>query len=282
MSKATIAIPFFNNQKTLEYAILSVINQTYNDWELILINDGSTDNSLKIAKKYESEKCRIIDDGENRGLIARLNQAIELTESEYFVRMDSDDIMTPNRLEIQLKILQKNPEIDLVGSSAYIINENNEIIGIRKSLHISQSIDEILKRGLFIHPTVIGKTEWFRGNLYNYDFNRAEDLELWCRTYKKSNFINLKEPLLFYRDPQKFNIHKFKASSETIKKIIDIYASGNKIKNKLIYREKIKIIVYVLLDKLHISGITNKVRNSQINTQEIQIGKDLLNESILR
>src|SRR5699024_7790602 len=92
MTKVTVGIPFYNNESTIEYAIRSVLNQTFEDWQLVLVNDGSTDNSLNIVKKFESDKVIILNDGENKGLISRLNQLIDFCETKYFARMDSDDI----------------------------------------------------------------------------------------------------------------------------------------------------------------------------------------------
>ena len=163
--KVTVAIPFYNNEDTLEFAIKSVINQTYTDWLLLLINDGSTDSSMEIAKKYLSEKVKLIDDGLNKGLIYRLNQAIDMTETPYFARMDSDDIMLPERLEKQVNYLENHQDIDLVGSSAFIIDECNNIVSVRRTSNKKRyNISDLIKHGLFIHPTVVGKTEWFLKN----------------------------------------------------------------------------------------------------------------------
>src|SRR5690625_1371076 len=136
----TIGLPFFNDSRYLEMAIRSVINQTYQDWVLLLVDDGSSDGSLGIAKTYAEKDSRIsvISDGENKKLPYRLNQIAKLTKTPYLARMDADDIMHPERIEKQLGILESNQEIDVLGTNAYSIDSNNEIRGVRSEEHTSE------------------------------------------------------------------------------------------------------------------------------------------------
>lgn len=192
----TICIPIYNASSYLDDAISSVINQTYRNWKLYLINDGSTDNSLEIAKKYiNDERIIVVNDGENMGLIYRLNQSIRLTHTKYYARMDADDIMHPERLELQLSIMEENIEIDILGSNAYSIDVNNNIIAVRNP--ISNTIEDCAN---FIHPSIIAKTSWLKNNNYSDVANRVEDMELWHRTYNKSVFKRINLPLLYYRE----------------------------------------------------------------------------------
>jgi len=280
VATVTIGIPFYNNETTLRNAIQSVINQTFQDWLLILMNDGSTDQSLEIAKQFESKKVIVFDDGENKGLISRLNQLIDMCESPFFVRMDSDDIMVPERLEKQISLLVRDTEVDLTGSSAYIIDEKNRITGIRMTSFKSVSLDNILKKGLFIHPTVTGRTKWFKKYKYKHEFDRAEDLELWCRSCKTSNFVTIEEPLLFYRDPAKMNLTKYKDSSKTVRRIIKLYASNRKQKVLLLVKEKFKIGIYTALDFINYTEITNKRRNNRIKQPQAEKALSILKRSI--
>jgi glycosyltransferase involved in cell wall biosynthesis len=201
----TIAIPFYNAEVYLDLAIQSVFNQTYQDWKLLLVDDGSTDNSLKIALKYQSDSRVIIySDGENKNLGYRLNQIPLLTDTKYLARMDADDIMHPEKIEKQIKMLETYSEIDVLGTNAYSINEYNNVNGIR----LGFNKDEILRKvNGFIHPTIVAKTEWFINNPYDIKAVRIEDAELWFRTSNKYNFQILVEPLLFYRE---FGINYYK------------------------------------------------------------------------
>lgn len=197
--KITVGIPFYNAEKYLGDAILSVINQTYTDWQLILVDDGSTDNSLEIAKSFVNDKISVVQDGMNKGLVYRLNQIVGLADGDYYARMDADDIMHFQRLERQILFLKNNSNIDVIGSSYYAIDSNNNILGFRKANLNPKNVKDILKNGCFAHPSVMGKLSWFQKNKYDGEWERMEDLELWIRTFPISEFRNLEEPLLFYR-----------------------------------------------------------------------------------
>ena len=196
----TIAIPFYNDEKYLDFAIKSVFAQTYANWKLILMNDGGADNSLKIARRYEYDsRVMIYSDGENRKLPYRLNQIATLATTKYLARMDADDIMHPDRIATQLRMLEENPEIDVLGTNAYSIDENNNITMLRG---VSSGDDEkkLYKVEGFIHPTIMAKTEWFKSNPYDEKAIRIEDFELWYRAKRSSIFMQINIPLLFYRE----------------------------------------------------------------------------------
>ena len=123
----SIGIPFYNAQQYLGYAIGSVLSQTYENWELILVNDGSTDNSLNIANMYaeEDSRIRVVSDSRNKKLPYRLNQLIEESTGDFIARMDADDIMHPERLEKQLSFLETNKRYDLVSTGLVSIDKDN-------------------------------------------------------------------------------------------------------------------------------------------------------------
>jgi len=216
----SIGIPIFNAEKYLDNAIQSIINQSYQNWELILIDDGSTDNSLQIANSYNDKRIQIVNDGENKGLIYRLNQLIYMASGEYYARMDNDDIMHVDRITKQIKYLKLHPDVDVIGSDYYSIDINNEIIGIKIQNKHLDSVKSILKNGCFAHPTVMGKTEWFKNNQYDKSSERMEDFELWIRTVSKSNFKNIEEPLLFYRSVGIPTLRKYFKSNIKIIKLL--------------------------------------------------------------
>lgn len=199
IAMVTIAIPFYNAGKFLAAAIDSVLWQTYTNWQLILLDDGSTDNSLNIANSYAEKDNRItvVSDGQNKNLGYRLNQIPSLVTTEFLARMDADDIMHPQRIEQQINTLINHPEIDVLGTNAYTINKNNEIVGMRFVFDQSTKLRKV--QG-FIHPTIMAKTEWFKNNPYDVQAVRIEDAELWYRTRDSSNFMMIMEPLFFYRE----------------------------------------------------------------------------------
>lgn len=234
----TIAIPFFNAEKFLPEAIESVINQTYVDFKLLLVNDGSSDSSLEIANHYQKidDRIQVYSDGENKNLGFRLNQIPYLVNTKYLVRMDADDIMHPQKIEKQLDILLKNPDIDVLGTNAYSINEANFVVGIR----LDPNNTELISVDTFIHPTIMAETKWFINNPYDVLAERIEDLELWYRKCSTSNFKTMPEPLFFYREfgdkyykkyfkgnkPMLYILRKHKFSYKLMKISLRYYLAG--------------------------------------------------------
>ncbi|MET3035647.1 glycosyltransferase family 2 protein [Chryseobacterium sp. NRRL B-14859] len=197
MAKVTIAIPIYNSEKYLEEAILSVLRQTYDDFELWLVDDGSTDASVEIAAKFLYDKrVKVLSDDKNLGLAVRLNEIAKMVETEFLARMDNDDIMHPDKIKKQLDIFESIPEIDVLGTNAYSIDENNMVVGKRYNLSDSQ----LVKVDRFIHPTVMARTVWFRNNPYDPNALRVDDTDLWIRKKNTSVFKVIGEPLFFYRE----------------------------------------------------------------------------------
>lgn len=228
--KITVGIPFFNAEQFLESSILSVLNQTYDDFELILSNDGSTDHSLSIAKSFNDSRITILSDGRNRGISFRLNEQISIAKGKYFVRMDSDDLMFPTRIEKQISFLESHPDIDVIGSQAIVIDDMNKIIGLRDSI-LPISLNEILIKPTFIHPTVVGRIEWYRKFGYSNDLKGAEDFDLWIRSFNHSKFHILNEPLIFYRDPLQIKINTYRFRQQQLRKCL--WSNRKLFKNKI-------------------------------------------------
>lgn len=219
----TIGLPFYNAEKTLDWAIRSIANQTYGDFECLLINDGSTDASLKIAWRHAAVDARfkVIDDGANKGLVFRLNQVASLASGEWIVRMDSDDIMHPDRLLKQVELLRKNPAPDLVVCDVVIIDINNEPVSIRRHDKAGiESAKTFLKHGGLIHPTVIMAKKWLLANPYDSTFPRAEDRELWCRKLQTLKVGFVREPLFFYRLAGQVRLNAYLLSYVTERKVL--------------------------------------------------------------
>lgn len=194
----TIGIVFYNDVRFLREAILSVFRQSIKDWKLILLDDGSSDGSLEIAKEFVNDaRVTLFTDGSNKGLATRLNFITKVCSTEYLARMDADDVMVSNRLEVQLDILSKNPTIDVLGSAVYVINGDGFVTGIRGTV----GSENVKRVNSLIHPSVMARTSWFLNHPYNECFrNRCQDLELWFRVRGESNLFYVTEPLLFYRE----------------------------------------------------------------------------------
>lgn len=196
----SIGMPIFNCEKTLRSAINSVLNQTYSNWELILIDDGSRDRTLSVAKSFNDSRIKVISDGLNLKLPHRLNQIITISKGKYFARMDGDDVSYPDRLQTQVEYLENHPNVDILGTQILIFDDDGNPRG--KSA-LTQSHQEICCRpwaGFSLaHPTWMGKLEWFSAHKYREEAIRMEDYDLLLRTYKSSRFACLPQILLGYR-----------------------------------------------------------------------------------
>lgn len=203
--KVSVVMGIYNCEKTLKESMDSLLNQTYKSFEIILCEDGSKDNTLQIAKEYAQkypQKVRLIQNKTNKGLAYSLNRCIEISTGEYIARMDADDIAYKDRLEKQMSYLESHPEYALVGSQAFLFNEDG-IWGVRKTKNDPLKKD-FLFGSQFIHPTIIIKKE-ILNQVGNYTVSkatlRAEDYDLFMRLYA-AGFVghNLEEILLNYRE----------------------------------------------------------------------------------
>lgn len=199
----SVAISFLNAEQTLLDAIRSVFAQTCTDWELILLDDGSTDQSLEIARSVRDERVRVVSDGRNLGIPARLNQTAAFARGKYLARMDSDDMMHPERLERQVEYLEANRQLDLIGSAIYTIDGDNNLTGIRHDDPVDTRPASVLRSGFINQPTGIALTDWWRRNQYDESFPKAEDHEFFCRAACTSRLARMPQPLLYYREKHK-------------------------------------------------------------------------------
>ncbi len=207
-SLISIILPFYNAQKSIALAISSLLNQTINNYEIILIDDGSTDKSLAIASCFLDPRVRIIKNHVNQGLPYRLNQAIELSRGEYIARMDADDIAFPERFATQLQYMQNNPDIDLVGSSMLVFADNNQAVGRYTAPESHENICRRPWAGFYLpHPTWFGKRSFFEKYPYNVAAKKAQDQELLLRAFSTSRFANIPQVLLGYRQ-EKLSVKK--------------------------------------------------------------------------
>lgn len=193
--KISVIMSVYNDEKYLRKAIESILNQTFADFEFIIVNDGSTDRSLKIIQNYKDIRIRIINNMRNIGLTKSLNKALRIAEGGYIARQDADDISLPNRLEAQLRYFQEHPEIALLGTGAYIIDETGTISG-REIPLANPSKNDFTKDNQIVHGSAM-----FRKAIidvlgpYNELYKYSQDYELWLRIATCHNVANLTFPL---------------------------------------------------------------------------------------
>lgn len=285
-SLISIGIPFYNAEKYLKFAIQSVIAQSYENWELILVDDGSSDNSLKIAQEFaqRDERIRVIYDGQNKKLPSRLNQLIQESKGDFIARMDADDIMHPDRLKIELSFLIENQHYDLVSGGIVSIDHKNNVTGMR-TVNKLITINKDSKSYPIVHPTVMARRDWYLRNLYSLDYPRAEDYELWCRTSSADDLkvAILPNILLFYREFGNIDPDKLINSYNDGYKIRQVFGINVGLKNFL--KIKSKCLIVKLLTMFGLEQNLAKKRNRKFSSlsekQEYQsIVNNIVNKSL--
>ncbi len=202
MPRVSVLMPAYNSEKYVAQAIESILNQTFTDFEFIIINDGSTDDTAKIVRKYAARDPRIkfIDNKRNQGLIAVLNQGLDLCTGEYIARMDSDDISRPERFKLQVDYMDAHPNVGVVG--AWCQKFGNQVErDIFKHQQVMRLFDFLLYGSQVTHPTAMIRTSVLRNNKIYYDpkYPHAEDYGFLVSIARVSEIHNLQTVLLDYR-----------------------------------------------------------------------------------
>ena len=196
--KVTVYIPTYNYGKYIEQAIDSVLKQTMDDWELIVINDGSTDNTSEILKKHEGHpKIRILEQ-QNRGLTVSNNIALRSSEGKYLMRLDADDYLDENALLVLSNILDNRPEVGLVYPDYYVIDEEGEILEIVRRKKIGEEV-ELLDLPAHGACTMFRKECLVRIRGYEESVDRQDGYDIWLKFIRVFEPANVNVPLFYYR-----------------------------------------------------------------------------------
>jgi glycosyltransferase involved in cell wall biosynthesis len=199
--KITVLMPAYNAAKYIAEAIASVLEQTFADFELVIVNDGSTDDTLAVINTFNDSRIIVISQP-NQGVASALNTGLQHSRARYIARFDADDICHPQRLEKQYRFLQNNPDYILVGSDADYILENGDFLFHFKC--IAHTHEQIIKKLYFycpfVHPTVMYRKENIcRAGGYPADAHNFEDYLLWTAIARAGKLYNIAEPLIKYR-----------------------------------------------------------------------------------
>jgi glycosyltransferase involved in cell wall biosynthesis len=197
----SVILPVYNAEKYLRDAVRSILDQSHRNFELIVIDDGSTDNSAAIINGFTDNRITVIKNGPNLGLITSLNKGIELASGKYIARMDADDISAGDRFAKQVEFMETRPAVGLCGSDYYSFSGNH----FDKKVTLKDP--EVLKTWLLFtppvcHPSVMIRASILKSNHLRYDhaYKHVEDYELWTRIAQFSSLANIDEFLLYYRD----------------------------------------------------------------------------------
>jgi len=191
-------MPVYNGDEYLQEAIASILNQTYTDFEFLIIDDASLDKSVDVICGYSDNRIRLIRNKRNLGISKTLNRGLRLARGKYVARMDADDISHPERLQAQITFLDEHPSIGLCGTSVTYIGDYEGVCTV------PESHEAILARMVFSnilpHPTIVLRMDLLSQHALQYDeFCAAEDYDLWIRLSKFTRFANINSPLLRYR-----------------------------------------------------------------------------------
>ncbi|ACU02373.1 MULTISPECIES: glycosyltransferase family 2 protein [Pedobacter] len=201
--KITVFMAAYNAANYINESIKSILSQTFTDFELLIVNDGSTDETVQLVLEFNDSRIRLVHNDKNRGLVYTRNVALKEARGEYLAILDSDDIALPNRLELQYRFLQENPGYALCGGHGKVIDKDGKLLDDNRLIvptgneHIKMTL---LFINTYVNSTVMYKTTVLK-ELHGYkDFAPAEDYELFIRIAEKYPVDNLDEVLVKYRD----------------------------------------------------------------------------------
>ncbi len=195
----SIIMSAYNSEETIRPAVLGILEQNFRDFEFIIVDDGSSDQTIPLITKLNDPRITILTNSENIGLTRSLNKAIAASTGRYIARQDADDVSLPGRLEKQINFLNTHPDITLLGTTRGTLNQKGEIISTI-SLPEKPDYPAFLKRNCLVHGSImIRRKELIDAGGYNELFRFSQDYELWLRISKTHKIVNLQEPLYAVR-----------------------------------------------------------------------------------
>ncbi|CAM4152977.1 glycosyltransferase family 2 protein [Gillisia hiemivivida] len=210
----SVILPVFNREEYIIESVESILKQTYTKIELIIIDDASNDETVKIISQFYDSRIQLIKNKINLGVAASTNLGIRKAKGKYIAKMDSDDIALPTRLETQLTFMEENEDIIVCGSNIEYFGAKKKIIKYKEN-HKAILV-EMLLRNPFANPTVIIRKEIFDAYLYDESYKYGEDYEFWTRIGWEGKMYNIQEVLLLYR------VHSKQLSSDIKNKRLEV------------------------------------------------------------
>lgn len=277
MPEITILMPVRNGEKYIKESIDSILKQTFTDFELLIMDDGSTDRTVERIERYTDERIRLIRRKHN--FIRNLNEGLELAFGAYIARMDADDIMHTERLRIQLKRMKKNPNITVCGTWAKIFSDKGNERNVFHFGHeiICEPVLELLKYNMLLHPSVMVKKEFlFNHHIKYQNYPYVEDYKLWFDIAKAGGilFVEPQELMMLRRSDTQVTVTKkeemflgsIRLRKEILLYLLSIY--DNKALNSLLsdleYLEKNKWMSYEDIFRFFVNLFNRMQSNSRI------------------
>ena len=201
MGRVSVVMSVFNGGTFLAPAMESVLGQTFRDFEFIVVDDGSTDDSASVLEGFHDPRIKVIRQ-ENRGIAAALNRAIGVAQGEYIARQDADDISLPNRFAAQVRFLAEHPEVAVLGTAALLVDSRGRPFSRFATYVQHERLVKELKRGFcpLMHGSVMLRRQAIlEAGCYDPRFERIQDVELWLRMSDRHRLANLREILYLLR-----------------------------------------------------------------------------------
>lgn len=267
IKKISVIMCVYNNWEFLTESINSILNQSFSNFEFIIINDGSNKITKKILLNYKKKDERIIlINQKNMGLTLSLNKALKMCNSEFIARQDSDDISYKERFMEQIKLFNSNKKIILCGSFADVINDKNQIIKSIRNLPL-ENLDikkKLLHQNTFIHSSTMYKLSAINKiGGYNNKFKYAQDYECWCRMSSEGDFANIPKKLIALRiHSESISAKKSKEQNYYALKA-QIFFNSKQIQNKKKFRNFKNVMYY-----LSRFDLKRKISFSDLNLKE--------------
>lgn len=270
----TIGIVFYNAASTLLDAVRSVFAQTHQDWELILLDDGSTDQSLEIAQSIKDPRVQVLSDGQNKRLGTRLNQITQIAKHDFIARMDADDLMTPDRIEKLLNALVTSNKYDLVSCGTYSISWTKSLRGHRGKVELNYSFNGLLNKSQqFLHAGLVARKSWYQRNHYQDSLPAGEDALLWLTAVKSGDFraMSIAEPLYMYREEGNVVAWKLLAAYRIERSRIALLIPSTAFRLFYIAKSLAKTLIVWCMTHSGLLIYLLKLRNSEVLTPQLKL-----------
>lgn len=259
--RVSVVMSVYNGEQYLNEAVESILNQSFSDFEFVIVDDGSTDSSLRILKSFAARDARIylLERAENRGLTICLNEGIRVASGDYIARMDADDVSLPQRLQEQVAFMDAHPDVGICGSWAELIGTHAGQVWKYPASH-DEICASMLFANTFVHPAVMlrGATLRLHDLQYDRQIRYAQDYELWSRAMFLTRLANVEQVLLRYR------VHEQGTGALHLEKQHQVHAS--------IYRR--------LLSPLRLEYTLDELRlHQQIGTYQYEPGVEFLQKT---
>lgn len=256
----SITSAFYNTGPLLLDMVKSVFAQTLTDWELILLDDGSTDNSLEIARSIQDPRVKVFTNGQNRGRSYSLNRLTELSTGKYIARMDSDDMMSPARIEKQVLLLENQVDVDAAGTGICYLDGNGTPLGHWMAPPSHEQVCRNPSRTLEIcHGSILGRNEWFQRHRYNEQIRYAVDFDFLFRAHEFTRFGNVEEPLYYYRLEQSYSLKKQAVARHSSAKFLWAYHQKKNRFDRALYHVLIQYTKWLMALGLIAFGMKKKL-----------------------